>query len=130
MKRKEFLIEFLGALGAEKIIWDREEYNLISGTVIYDLDDPEEVQDFCWRKNEQDVPSTNVLNLVKILNKFGLLDIDLISVSKEELLLKFNKSNNSNISKTELSGILEELLKIEVSMVDNGKETDIYFIHY
>ncbi len=54
MKRKEFLTEFLSALGAIKILWHKELDDYISGTVIYELDDPEEMQDFCWHKSEQE----------------------------------------------------------------------------
>ncbi len=48
MTRKDFLIEFLGALGAVDIVWHQETDALVSGTVIYDKDDPDETQDFCW----------------------------------------------------------------------------------
>ena len=45
MRRKQFLIEFLGALGAKEIQWQKETDASISGTVIYEIDDPEEVQE-------------------------------------------------------------------------------------
>ncbi len=129
MKRREFLTEFLGALGAESIEWIEENNNHISGRVIYDKSDPEEIQDFCWHKSEQEVPGANVLKLVKLLNEKKLLSIDQISVTREELKLQYNEDYGLNTSESEFSGILKELEEIEVPMVDEGKETDAYFIH-
>ncbi|MDH5389195.1 MAG: hypothetical protein OEY06_12215 [Gammaproteobacteria bacterium] len=129
MKRREFLTEFLGALGAESIEWHEETENFISGRVIYDKDDPEEIQDFCWHKGEEETPSTNALKLVKLLNKKKLLSIDQISVTKEELRLQYNEMCGSNTTEPEFMEILEELEEMEVPMVDEGKETDAYFIH-
>lgn len=129
MKRREFLTEFLGALGAESIEWYEETENFISGRVIYEKNDPEEIQDFCWHKDEGKTPSTHALELVKLLNKEKLLSIDQISVTREELRLQYNEMFGSNTTESEFVEILEELEEIEVLMVDDGKETDAYFIH-
>ena len=129
MKRREFLTEFLGALGAESIEWHKENDNFISGRVIYAYNDPEEIQNFCWHMNEKKVPSTHVLKLAKLLNEKKLLSIDQIAVTREELRLQYNKMYGSNTSESEFSEILEELEEIQVPMVDKGKETDFYFIH-
>jgi len=129
MKRREFLTEFLGALGAENIEWQEETDDFISGRVIYDKNDPEEIQDFCWHNSEEKAPSTHALELVKLLNKKKLLNIDKISVKREELRLQYNQTYGSNTAEAEFGEILEELEKIEVPMVDEGKETDVYFIH-
>ena len=129
MKRRGFLTEFLGALGAESIEWHEETEKLISGRVIYEKNDPEEIQDFCWHKDEEETPSTHALELVKLLNKKNLLSIDQISVTREELRLLYNEMFGSNITEPRFIKILEELEEIEVPMVDDGKETDAYFIH-
>jgi len=129
MKRKEFLKEFLGALGAESIEWHKESDNLITGIVIYDSNDPEEKQEFCWHITEQEVPGNRVLELAKLLNQNSLLSIDQISVTREELREKYSEQLGSNVSEQEFSEILEKLEEIEVTMVDDGKETDVFFIH-
>lgn len=129
MKRREFLTEFLGALGAENIEWHEETEIFISGRVIYDKNDPEEIQDFCWHKSEDQIPGTHVLELAKLLNKKKLLSIDQISVTREELRSKYNEMYGSNTTELKFIEILEELEKVEVPMVDEGKETDAYFIH-
>jgi hypothetical protein len=46
MRRKRFLKEFLGALGAKEIEWQKELDSCITGKVIYEVDDPEEIQEF------------------------------------------------------------------------------------
>ena len=129
MKRIEFLTEFLGALGAESIAWDQEINNFISGKVIYDKTDPEEIQCFCWHKSETEVPSNSAYKLASLLNKNKLLSIDQITISRKELRLKYNELYSSNTTEQEFSDILEELEMVEVPMVDDDEETDAYFIH-
>ena len=123
MKRREFLTEFLGALGAEDIDWHSENDHIITGRVIYDKNVPEEVQDFCWHKSENDVPSTEVLKLAKLLKTNELLSIDQISVTREELRLLYNKSYGESTSESEFFAVLNALEEIEIPMVDEGKET-------
>ena len=129
MKRREFLTEFLGALGAESIEWNEEADNFISGRVIYDENDPGEIQDFCWHKSEKEVPNASVLALARLLNERKLLGIDQIVVTQKELHKLYSEGRGIIISESEFLDILEELEKVEVPMVDDGKETDAYFIH-
>lgn len=129
MRRKEFLSAFLGALGAEAIEWKEETESLISGIVIYVTNDPEEIQEFCWHKREDEVPSNYVINLAKLIKDNNLLSIDKIIITRNELRLLYNNSYNLNFQKEEFSKLLESLEEIEVPMVDDGKETDVYFIH-
>jgi len=129
MKRKEFLAEFLGALGAQSIEWCEEAESYISGRVIYEENDPEEIQDFCWHLKENETPNLYIMNLAKLLNKEKLLSIDKITISREDLCKLYNVKFCLNLSNSEFIQILEELEKIEVNMVDDGNETDIYFIH-
>ncbi len=129
MKRKKFLIEFLGALGAKHIEWHREADNFLSGIVVYDYSDPEETQDFCWHLKEQEAPNTNVFNLAKLIHKNDLLSIDKITVNREDLRNLYNDEFNMAMDEAEFDQILDALLEIEVNMIDDGKETDVYFIH-
>jgi len=129
MKRREFLTEFLGALGAESIEWQEETDGFVSGRVIYDKNDPEETQEFCWHKGENEVPNENVLNLAKLIKRHKLLSIDKIIVKREELRSLYNSCFSSNLSTEDFSETIEQLEEIEVPMVDEGKETDAYFIH-
>lgn len=129
MKRKEFLIEFLGALGAEAIQWQEEKESYVSGRVIYELNDPNETQDFCWHLQAKNVPSSELKNLAKLIRDKKLLSIDQIKVTKEELYLLYNEAYNLKVSAHDFSSALEQLEEVEVAMVDDRKETDAYFIH-
>jgi len=129
MRRKQFLIEFLGALGAKEIQWQKEADTSISGAVIYEINDPEEVQEFIWHVQESEAPSEDVRKLAELLNEKSLLNIDQIIVSRHELRNLYSKKQGRIVPENEFIAILETLESIEVPMVDEGKETDVYFIH-
>ena len=121
-KRKIFLKTFLGALGAKDILWTNTEFDKIYGTVIYDLNDPEERQDVVWHITETKVPSDDVKKLLEFLSKNNIINIDKIFTPIEEIKIDF-------IDKSNLEKVWDELFDIEVRMIDNGEETDGYFIH-
>ena len=129
MKRRAFLTEYLGALGAKEIDWFQENEYSIYGRVIYEFNDPEEVQDFCWHLKENEVPNNKVKDLAKLLKEKELLNTDKILIPKAELLAIYNKKYSSTFSLVEFQPILDTLKNIEVPMIDKGKETDAYFIH-
>jgi hypothetical protein len=125
MKRQIFLKSFLGALGAVDILWTDIQIDKIYGTVIYDISDPEERQDFVWHMTEERVPSDDVRNLINYLSKNQLIDIDKIITPINELQIDF-------IDKSKLENVWYELFDIEVYMIDDGVESmqsDRYFIH-
>lgn len=122
MKRQTFLKSFLGALGAVDIIWTDTQIDKIYGTVIYDLSDFDERQDFVWHMTEDNVPNENVKKLVDFLSTNNLIDIDKIISPIEQLDINF-------IDKSELNNVWDELFEIEVKMLDDGQETDSYFLH-
>jgi hypothetical protein len=121
-KRKSFLKSFLGALGAKEILWGDIRFDKIYGTVIYDLTDPEERQDFVWHMTENNVPTEDVKKLLEYLSKNKLIDIDKIFIPIEKLNIDF-------IDKSKLENVWHELFNIQVRMIDDGEETDCYFIH-
>lgn len=122
MKRQIFLKSFLGALGAVEILWTDLQIDKIYGTVIYDISDPEERQDFVWLMTENKVPNDDVKNLIEFLSKNELIDIDKIITPINELEISF-------IDKSKLDKVWNELFNIQVRMIDDGEETDCYFIH-
>ena len=63
-----------------------------------------------------------ILELLTYLNNNCLLDGDKIRIPIVEIEIP----NIDEITKTKL---FEELLSVTVNMVDNGEETDYYFIH-
>ena len=98
MKRKNFLKSFLGALGAKKIEWLHESDSNISGRVIYELDDPEEVQEFIWKISERETPSEDIRVLAELIHEKELLSIDKIRVSRSELRREYSLKQDRIIS--------------------------------
>jgi len=129
MKRKRFLSEFLGALGVVKINFTDETNDKICGTAFYSLDDFEESQDFVWHLTEEQVPNDDILKITELLNVEKMLDIDKIILSRDKLYQKFNSKYNSLLSFDEFILLLDELETIKVTMIDEGVETDCFFIH-
>jgi hypothetical protein len=129
MNRKSFLIEFLGALGAKEIVWLSDKPDYVSGIVRYSYDNPEEVQEFHWRIKEEDVPNDEIKQLAKLIKENHLLSIDRICIPMDKLRFLYNDKYGVIISKDKFEIILQELLNVKVDMVDDGRETDFYFIH-
>ncbi len=123
MKRKKFLESFLGAIGSQKIHWSHIDYNKIIGTIIYDLNDSEEKQDFIWHMTEENVPSESVRKTIDFLKNNELINLDRINTSLSSLDLDF-------IDISERKYLENELLNVEVKMLDDGVETDSYYFHY
>lgn len=129
MRRRQFLKEFLGGLGAKEILWKGESETSVSGTVVYDIDDPEGAQGFIWHKKEAEVPPQEVMELAELLNEKNLLSIDKITVSRHELRKLLSDKLGRVVPEPEFLTTLKALESIEVPMVDEGEETDYYFIH-
>ena len=121
-RRKLFLNTFLGALGAKEILWNNAKLDKIYGTIIYDLNSPDERQDFVWYMTEDSLPSEYVERLLNFLRTQNLIAGDKIIVPISQLNIDF-------IDETKLNEVWNELFGIEVRMIDDGEETDRYFIH-
>jgi hypothetical protein len=122
MKRQKFLETFLGALGAKQILWTTLDDNSVVGTVIYDTTNIDERQDFVWHMTENKMPNDKVIDLLKYLINESLLEGDKLKVPITEIEIP----NMDNETKNKL---FDELLNVSVNMIDDGKETDLYFIH-
>jgi len=127
--RSQFLAEFLGALGAKEIRHLNISPDAVTGTVVYDPTDPEEQQDFLWPLAESAAPSPAVVRLAALIRREGLLHSDKLQASRKELFTRFNVDQGSICSTGQFSAVLDELLQVRVPMVDDGVESDYYFIH-
>ena len=87
------------------------------------------MQDFLLQLTESEVPSLDVQALAELLNDTKLVDIDKIKVSRKELRHLYSEKQNRAVPEHEFLDILETLKSIEVRMVDESNETDVYFIH-
>ncbi len=124
MRRQKFLEEFLKLYRVEKVEYTKVEDEKIIGIAIYDTNNSEEKQEFCWHMSEEKLPSESTLKLIQIINENGWCDIDKITVSKKELFQKL-KWNNEKL----FNEAFAELFDVEINMLDNGEETDSFFVH-
>ena len=123
-KRLNFLKSFLKLYGVEKIELTNETSESISGIAIYEDEiDPEDRQEFIWHKTENEVPSPELNILIEKIVAEKWHNGDKISEHIEDL--EFEEFDNSTKEK-----LLTELFDVQIRMVDNGEETDSYFVHY
>ena len=122
-KRLNFLKSYLKLYSVEKIELTNETLDSISGIAIYDENAPEERQEFIWRKSETEIPSPELNILIEKIVAEKWHNGDKISEHIEDL--EFEEFDNSTKEK-----LLTELFDVQIRMVDNGEETDSYFVHY
>jgi hypothetical protein len=121
-KRKIFLEAYFKIFEMEKIEWIEKTEKSIRGIVIYDSSDFAEKQEFIWHKSENEVPSENVRLLIeKLITEKLMVGDKLVKPTKE---IEFG-----GFSETQKEKLFEELFDIGINMIDNGKETDIFYIH-
>ncbi|MEN8188158.1 MAG: hypothetical protein ABFR05_13610 [Bacteroidota bacterium] len=122
-KRLNFLKSYLRLYEVEKIELTNISENSISGIAIYDETDPEERQEFIWHKSENEVPPPELIILIDKIVAEKWHNGDKISDHIEELeFVEFDKVTKEKI--------LNELFDVEIRMVDDGEETDTYWVHY
>lgn len=78
---------------------------------------------------ENDIPSEHAFHLVELLNRKRLLYSDKITTSVEELRGYYNREFGEPLEEAKFEEVLREVLEFKVPMMDDGKETDYYFIH-
>jgi hypothetical protein len=134
--RRQFLDAFLGALGAADIVDYVEQADAVTGAVRYaadsevmDLsgDEGDELQPFVWRISEEEAPSLLTYRIAEILERYRLLELDRLRVSRATLLSILQNDTEQQIDPEEFAAALDALLQIEVPMVENGEETDDTF---
>jgi hypothetical protein len=121
-KRKNFLEHYFTIFGVEKIQWIQETEKSISGIVVYNSSDLDELQEFIWHKSENKVPNEKVILLIEKLTTEKLMIGDKLIKSINEI--DFAEYDNSTKEK-----LFAELFDIGINMVDNGEETDMFYIH-
>jgi hypothetical protein len=122
MKRLNFLKTYLKLFGVKEIeIINETEYS-IKGIAIYDEFIPEEKQEFIWYISEKEVPSNELRLIIEeiIENKLHLND---------KIIVKFDKFEFSGTKSKNLDELINQLYSIEIKMIDNGEETDSFFVH-
>lgn len=121
-KRQNFLRSFLGLYGVENIEITKFDKEKICGIAIY-LDD-EDTQEFCWHVTEDNVPSDDLIELIQIIKNNEFNRTDKVIVSADELFEKTEWTDRNKFDKT-----FDQLFEVEVKMIDDGEETDSFFMH-
>lgn len=88
-----------------------------------DYDEAEKVQNILWHIQD-DESIEDALILGEFIRNNNLISIDKIIVDYELLQSKINWESKK------FDKALNILLAIKVSMIDDGEETDIFFIHF
>ena len=122
-KRLRFLKSFLKLYAVERIKLLNETQDAYHGVAIYDEDDPEERQEFIWHISEDNTPSSELITLIDKIVAEKWHNGDKISSHIEEM--EFNEFDNSVRDK-----ILDELFDVRIRMIDDGEETDSYWVHF
>ncbi len=91
-------------------------------------DDPD-WQDIRWPVSEAAVPSHETLEIARYISSHGLLDIDQITVPRDELYARMRSDIGIPWSRAEFDRFLEQLLSIEVPWIDSGGHIDAFFVH-
>ena len=122
-KRLIFLKSFLKLYEVVKIELIEENENSISGIAVYDENDPEERQEFIWYMTENNVPPIELNILIEKIVSEKWHNGD--KITKDIDKMKFIEFENVTKNRMEY-----ELFEINVKMVDDGEETDSYWVHY
>ena len=121
-KRKNFLEHYFKIFGMEKFEWINETEESIRGIVVYDTSDLDERQEFIWNISENEIPSKKVNLLIdKLISEKFLIGDKLIKPTAEIEFVEFDNSTKEKL--------FAELFDVGINMVDNGKETDMFYIH-
>jgi hypothetical protein len=121
-KRQIFLEHFLALYGVDTVEITGVGVDKIFGVAHYMVEN--ENQEFCWYMTEDNTPSDDLIELIDLIkeNKFNLTDQ--IIATEDEIFEKSRWADRIKFDST-----YYKLFSIEVKMIDDGEETDSYFIH-
>ena len=128
-RRVTYLHHFLGALGAVELVDIEVTEERVSGTVVYDQEDPEERQDFVWEIQESEAPNSLLCLATHTIFKKRLLKSDRLDQRSQAQLLNYLNSSETALTEEAFQALLKEHFAIGVRMVDDGIKSDVYFIH-
>ena len=97
----------------------------VKGTIYWD--DGDEVQKFSWIIKPEKELLDKSERLCEFLTRFNLTNGDMILISENELK---NKLVQDGWSLEDAEKSINCLCSIEVKMIDEGEETDSFFVHF
>ena len=122
--KKEFLDSFFNLFEAKVMITQFKEEQF-SGMLKLENDD--DTQDFKWYNIFSNEALVILKELCDLIKKYKLNDNDTIIITERELRSKLTSFNwdNNKIEKG-----IDALISISIKMVDDGEETDSFFLHF
>jgi len=122
--KKEFLDSFFNLFEAKVRITQFKEEQF-SGMLKWENDDV--TQDFKWYNIFSNEALVILKELCDLIKKYKLNDNDTIIITERELRSKLTSFNwdNNKIEKG-----IDALISISIKMVDDGEETDSFFMHF
>ncbi|MGY0425268.1 MAG: hypothetical protein ACWIPI_00350 [Polaribacter sp.] len=122
--KKEFLDSFFSLFKAKVKITQFTEEEVFG---ILKWEDDDDIQNFKWYNIFSNEALIILKELCYFIKKLRLNDNDKIIIAERELRNKLSSFNwkNSKIEKG-----IDALTSINIKMVDEGEETDSFFIHF
>ena len=122
--KKEFLDSFFNLFEVKVRITQFKEEQF-SGMLKWENDD--DTQDFKWYNIFSNEALVILKELCDLIKKYKLNDNDTIIITERELRSKLTSFNwdNNKIEKG-----IDALISISIKMVDDGEETDSFFMHF
>lgn len=121
---KIFLASFFALLGAYVKEY-RIEGNKVLGTVIWKGEEDE--QNFSWVVDFGESVLLKMNLLCELLIKHNLIDGDKIIIQPSELKMLLQ---NKGWDKNEAEDAVHNLSSVNIKMIDDGEETDSFFVHF
>lgn len=106
-----------------------EDYKIVDEKVVGIVGwiNEDEKQDFVFKENFEETLLSKLKLLCDFIVKNKLNEADRIIVSENELIQKLKKEKWSEV---DARNAIDCLCKLEVNMVDEGEETDSFFVHF
>ena len=120
-KRKIFLENYLRLFGIDRLELTKITLDKVYGQAFFN---DNERQDFCWYISEEKVPQDSVLELITTLRDNNLVDLDKLTDTPETIFAKTKQNDYNSFIEA-----FEELMTVNVRMIDDGEETDSFFLH-
>ena len=121
-KRQKFLEIYFKTLGADQILWLYQDEACIAGTVVYDPTNPDERQDFIWYTPEDKTPDKAVEILLTHLKQYELLHLDKLKLPLADIVI-------AGMTEHLKIHAFNELYKVKINLIEDGKESGYYQIH-
>lgn len=127
-KSKEFLDAFFKMMDLFILSFGRIENSVfgIATGIGVDIKEFWQHQNFYWLIDKNESELSDLVSLCNFINDKKIINGDKILISEDELLVKIGELGWDN---DKCKKVTDDLFSIEIKMIDDGEETDSFFIH-